>query len=130
MDTTNFVEDGPTRKSGYGQKVYVTPEEREAIHAIAQRCGLSVSAYMRNLALGYVPTSAVDSEQVRNLMAVNADQTRLGNLLKMWLTERNRYNDTQMMSVTRLLEKIEDAQRCLRIAVDEVLKRVQRENDN
>ena len=130
MDTAEFKKTGHNRKDGYGQKVYVTPEEREFIHGMAERCGISVSSYMRSVALGYSPASAVDLDAVRMLLDVNADQTRLGNLLKMWLMVREKYNETQMMSVARLLEKIGDAQNRLRTMIDFVLKTARREDMN
>lgn len=128
MGRTNFAADGQNRRETTNFRVLVTPEERDVIKASAKNCGLSVSAYLRSVGLGYRPGSTVDVEQVRNLLALNTDQKRLGNLLKMWLTDREKYNETQMMSVSRLLEKIEAAQTCLVAAMDEVL-RVARQED-
>ena len=126
MGKTAFAAAGQTRRETINFWVLVTPEERDIIMVAASRCGLSVSAYFRNLALAYSPTSAVDVEQVRNLLAVNADMGRLGGLLKMWLNDRERYNDTQMMSVNRLLERLDETQIRLSGVVDEVLKRARR----
>lgn len=128
MRRTGFAAAGQTRRATTNFRVLVTPEERAVVRAAARQCGLSVSAYLRNLALAYSPASVVEVEQIRNLLAVNADLKRLGGLLKMWLSDRTKYNETQMMSVGRLLEKIEDAQARLSAMTDEVLKVARRED--
>ena len=127
MKRTDFAAAGQTRRETVNFRVLVTPEEREAVIALAKRCKLSVSAYLRNLALGYSPVSALDMRQVERLLDVCVDQNRLGNLLKMFLTEREKYNETQLMSAARLLEKLEESQARLMIVVDQVLKNAARE---
>lgn len=90
--------------------IWVTPEERTAIIANAQACGLSTSAYARNLALGHSPASLLDLKEVRNLIAAKADLGRLGGLLKMWLTDEIRYNQLYDTPIRDLLDQIATAQ--------------------
>lgn len=74
-------------------RVYVTPEEKQQILAAAHDCRMSMSAYCRTLALGDMPTNKLDLEQVDKLLKVAADLSRLGNLMKMLLTNDERLQD-------------------------------------
>ena len=74
-------------------KVYVKPQEKEAIAAAAKECCLSMSAFARTLALGHRPTSCADIAKMDELMDVHANLGRLGGLLKMTLTNDERLND-------------------------------------
>jgi hypothetical protein len=49
--------------------------------------GISTSAYLRALGLGYQPLGHLDKEAADKLLLVNADLSRLGNLLKLWLSD-------------------------------------------
>ena len=44
-------------------------------------------ANLRRLSLGYEITSTLDSQYVAQIVKINADQGRLGGLLKLWLTD-------------------------------------------
>ena len=66
-------------------KVFVSERERAEIETRAAAAGLSVSAYLRNLGLGFLPHSTLDHKAILALLKVNADQGRLGGLLKLWL---------------------------------------------
>ncbi|WP_033480352.1 plasmid mobilization protein, partial [Xanthomonas phaseoli] len=68
----------PRRDRKRPLKVVVSDDERAEIEARAQATGLSVSAYLRNLGLGYAPASTVDQQAIVALARVNADQGRLG----------------------------------------------------
>jgi hypothetical protein len=68
-------------------KVFVSEDEQAAIDGAAQRLGLSTSAYLRSLGLGYQPIGHLDNEAAERLERVNADLSRLGNLLKLWLSD-------------------------------------------
>ena len=67
-------------------KVLVSERERAEIETRAAATGLSVSAYLRNLGLGFQPHSTLDQEAILALLKVNADQGRLGGLFKLWLS--------------------------------------------
>ena len=76
-----------TRDRNRTLRVVVSASERAAIEEKARSTRLSVSAYLRNVGLGYEPRSAYDLEAVRALAKVNGDLGRLGGLLKMWLAD-------------------------------------------
>jgi hypothetical protein len=98
-------------------KIYVSETERAAIAARAQGCGLVVSDYLRAVGLGHEPRSIFDHEAVMTLARVNADQGRLGGLLKLWLSERPGQG-ASVTDVRRLLREIEATQAILRQLVE------------
>lgn len=74
-------------------RVYVTPEEKHHIKTSARDCRMSLSAFCRTLALGAMPTSKQDLMQVNNLIKAVGDLNRLGNLMKMALTNTERFHE-------------------------------------
>ena len=98
-------------------KVFVSERERAEIETRAAATGLSVSAYLRNLGLGFQPHSTLDQEAILALLKVNADQGRLGGLLKLWLSGGHT-GASSAVEIRRLLHDIESAQRTLRGLVD------------
>ena len=90
-------------------KVFVTAAERAEIEARATAAGLSVSSYLRAAGLGHPVRSALDHEAVMALAKVNADQGRLGGLLKLWLASRPGEGASER-EVRRLLGDIEALQ--------------------
>lgn len=96
----------PTRRV---QVCLRSEEEFEAIRQKAEQLRLSMSAYARNLCLGYEPKSLAQAQAIRELIKVNADMGRLGGLLKLWLSEPDR-NQAQ---VRQLLHELEDAKKML-----------------
>lgn len=75
-----------TRKHGKHLRVPVLPDEEVLIKENAARASLTVAEYLRRLSLGHVIKGTIDSENVLKLVKINADQGRLGGLLKLWLT--------------------------------------------
>ena len=69
-------------------QVMVNADERERTKARAASASLSVSAYLRAAGLGQTIRSTLDHTTVLELARINADQGRLGGLLKLWLVER------------------------------------------
>ncbi|WP_408004595.1 plasmid mobilization protein [Pseudomonas alliivorans] len=61
--------------------------EEQTTKENAANVSLTVAEYLRRLSLGYEIKSTLDSEYVLQLVKVNADQGRLGGLLKLWLTD-------------------------------------------
>ena len=90
-------------------KVYVSDEERRQIEEKAEACQLAPSAYLRSLGMGYKPRSGFDREAIGELGKLNADQGRLGGLLKLWLSEK-KGEGASAKSVRGLLEQIEETQ--------------------
>jgi len=78
---------GETRKHGKHLRVPVLPSEEKIIKENAANVSLTVAEYLRRLSLGYEIKSTLDSKYVLQLVKVNADQGRLGGLLKLWLTD-------------------------------------------
>ncbi len=90
-------------------KAFVSPAERLAIEAKAKEAGLTVSAYLRAAALGLKVESTRDHEAILALIKLNADQGRLGGLLKLWLSSRPE-EGASSFEVRRLLHQIEALQ--------------------
>jgi hypothetical protein len=76
-----------TRPRGKPIYVWTTAEERAEIQRLARATGLSQSAYLRTVGLGYQPASAFDADAVLALARIHADQGRLGGLLKLSLAQ-------------------------------------------
>jgi len=68
-----------------------------------------VSAYLRNLGLGFQPHSTLDQEAVLALLKVNADQGRLGGLFKLWLSGQSA-PAAETPEIRKLLGAIEESQ--------------------
>ena len=90
-------------------KVFAAERERAEIETRAAATGLSVSAYLRNLGLGFQPHSTLDQEAILALLKVNADQGRLGGLFKLMLSEPSAPS-AETMEIRKLLAAIEDCQ--------------------
>ena len=90
-------------------KVFVSERERAEIETRAAATGLSVSAYLRNLGLGFQPHSTLDQEAILALLKVNADQGRLGGLFKLWLSGQGAPS-AETAEIRRLLAAIEESQ--------------------
>jgi hypothetical protein len=97
-------------------KVVVSKRERAKIETRAAATGLSVSAYLRNLGLGFQPHSTLDQEAILALLKVNADQGRLGGLFKLWLSGQSAAS-TEALEIRKLLVDIEDCQRKLKAVI-------------
>lgn len=85
-------------------KAYVRPDEFEKIMNSANMARLSLSEFMRRVALGTRIESRVDQAAHRELIRVHGDLGRLGGLLKQSIVDNNR------MTVNSLLRQIEKRQ--------------------
>jgi hypothetical protein len=97
-------------------QAYVTPDEREAVKARAAAASMTLSAYIRAACLGARTISAFDRHAVAQLAKINADQGRLGGLLKMYLQDQAPDRKT----AEQLLSDIRDVQAELKTAVKAV----------
>jgi hypothetical protein len=106
-----------TRKGNTPIKVWVTPTEKQLIDTHAKACGMSHSAYLRQIGLGMPIKSILDQQSIADLAKVNADQGRLGGLLKLWLTNDAKlkmYDRAKLsMNILKLLEEIKRLQAVL-----------------
>jgi len=113
-----------TRMDSAPIKVRCLPEERGQIAASASAASLSLSAYLRRVGMGYEIRSILDQERIIALAKINADQGRLGGLLKLWLTNDEKlagHNPDEMRRmIHRLLERILDTQAALLEAAKKV----------
>jgi len=91
-------------------KVYVNETERETIERVAEATQKSPSALMRDLALGFEPRCVTDKDAIQSLIKLNADQGRLGGLLKLWLTSEKNGQGVSSRDVRQLYEQIEAVQ--------------------
>lgn len=101
-----------TRDRQLPMKTFVSATERAEIEARAEAAGLSVSSYLRAAGLGHPVRSVFDHDAVMALAKVNADQGRLGGLLKLWLSSRSGEGAPET-DVRQLLHGIEDLQGAL-----------------
>jgi hypothetical protein len=103
-----------TRKGSPHLTVYCLPEEKEQISKNAKNVGLSTSAYLLSVGIGYEIKSTLDSQLVGDLVKVNADLGRLGGLLKLWLTDDKKLavggHTLTEGTVRALLKRLEDTQ--------------------
>lgn len=99
----------PTRKERQ-LRVPVLPDEEAIIKEMAASAGLSVAAYLRNVAMGYQIRGILDNKRVEELARINGDLGRLGGLLKLWLTDDIRTAKFGKSTILSLLAKIEETQ--------------------
>ena len=97
-------------------KIYVSRDEHDRLLQRASGCDLSLSAYLRMVGTGYQPKSTMDAQAILSLVKINADQGRLGGLLKLWLSEKPGAG-ASAFDVRQLLRKIEASQAELRAMV-------------
>jgi len=116
------MEEKPTRKSSPPIKVYCLPDERQQVQAQADAAGLSLSAYLLRVGLGYEIHGILDHRRVHDLAKVNGDLGRLGGLLKLWLSNDDRVAGFSVATILALLSKIEDTQAELREVMTKVVR--------
>jgi len=116
------MQDKVTRKSSPPIKVYCLPDERAAVQAKADAAGLSLSAYLLRVGMGYEIHGILDHRRVHDLAKVNGDLGRLGGLLKLWLTNDARTADFSPATIRALLGKIEATQDELRAVMTQVVR--------
>ncbi len=73
-------------------RVWATKAERELIQKNANSTGQSLSSFLRNVGMGIEPKSTLDQQHTLQLLKASADLGRLGGLLKMWLTNDERFS--------------------------------------
>ncbi len=96
-------------------KVRLSPQEKAQMQALAADCSCSVPALVRSVVLGYQVHSTFDRQVRRELAALHGDMGRLGGLLKLWLTQDEKWPGTGVtrQEVRDLVAKIERNQDAL-----------------
>lgn len=78
-------------------QIRLTGEQKELIETLASHSSFdSVSEYVRARALNHKIESRFDHAFMLELIKVNADIARLGNLLRLSLKDNNKYNSEQL----------------------------------
>ena len=98
-------------------RLFVNADERDGIKASAKATGLTVSAFLRAAATGRIhrPT-ALNLAAVDTLAKINADQARLGNLLKLYLQD----SKPDHAAAVRLIGEIREMQAELKAVMRQV----------
>lgn len=93
----------------------LSEKEKEEIVRISTSVGLSSSAYIRQLALGYEPASIFDHETILRFCKAHGDLGRMGGLLKLWLTNDEKIfnGKDQVDEIFTLLKNISQTQSIL-----------------
>lgn len=99
----------------------VSVQEKADIRDLADLHGMNVSAYLREMALGYEPISLIDIEKVEQLIQKNSELSRLGNLLKIWLFDDPRLQMATRMKIENKLPEILDAIHEQRLSIRELV---------
>lgn len=105
-------------------KVSFTAEEMARVTAQAAQFKLSMSEMLRRFALGQHlpdPSDFVAAQGIRDLLKINADQARQGNLLKLALDESDgTWPSALMARIDALMVEIHDTQAALKTAVKDL----------
>lgn len=100
-------------------KVYPNPEQHKELKADAARVGLSLSEYMLRLSLAQRPPPPIDKHvAIRDLVKINGDLARLGNLLKMAI--EGRQVSSAGMDLMTLFGRIRETQATLKAKIEEL----------
>lgn len=110
-----------TRKGSSPVKVYCLPEEKTQLDAAAKAVGMSVSAYLLNIGLGYQVPGILDNKRVEELARINGDLGRLGGLLKLWLTDDVRTLQFGEATILALLSRVASTQDRMHEVMQEVV---------
>lgn len=91
-------------------KVFVTPEERTQIKALAASANLSLSAYLRAAGLNKDVRSVLDVKAVEEMAKVNGDLGRVAGLLKLWLATK-KGEGTHPRQVEQMMKEFRELQK-------------------
>lgn len=83
----------------------VTPEEKGQLKKLAQAHAMSLSEYMRQAGLLREITSRTEIETTLELAKMNADQARLGNMLKLAIDSENEQEIEGLIAEIRRTQK-------------------------
>jgi hypothetical protein len=126
-DDTMNASQRQTLKTARCLRVPVLDEDEAIIKSNAKSVGLSTAEYLRRVGRGCTLPSMLDLQAVSELAKINADQGRLGGLLKLWLTDETKFRlftrarDVRS-SVLALLQQLGESQKNLQSAMQQVVK--------
>jgi len=106
------VQSEATKKSSPSIKAYCIPDEKAHIGAGARNAGKIASSYLPSLEMGYEVGSVIDAYLAGEASEDQRRPGRLGGLLKIWLTNDERFarfEEAQMRrTIGVVLSKIEE----------------------
>ena len=105
----------------------VSDEEKLQIEEMAKLHGMKTSQFMRKMALGYEPLSLVENKKMEQLMIMNSDLARLGNLIKYWLVNDPKLQVATRMKIENKLPEILDAIHEQRLSVKDLVSEMRRD---
>ncbi|MBF0250774.1 MAG: conjugal transfer protein TraJ [Alphaproteobacteria bacterium] len=100
-------------------KAYLTVSEKAEVTALAKQARITVSELVRRLVLGRKLPDAGRHQSVIDLVKVNADLARLGNLLRMALTDED-FQPPEGMDLETLFDMIRETQSILKGKIEEL----------
>lgn len=95
-------------------KSYFEKDEKKKVKAMADRVGLTLSEFVRRQSIGARLPNLDHAQTVKDLMKINADLARLGNLFKMAIDEE------QTISAIKLMDEIKDTQDLLKARIKDL----------
>ncbi|MEQ1546847.1 conjugal transfer protein TraJ [Methyloglobulus sp.] len=123
---TNQTEAINNRKRTLPIKVFCTPDERQAIIEKAKQCGLSVSHYLRAIALGLGNTRIVDFSQTDELIKAKVELGRILGLLRLCLIQAENFPLERRPgfreTVTNVIQEVEDNQANLKAIIQRAVR--------
>jgi len=108
--------------------IRLTEEEKEILKTQAEKAGLPLGTYLRNLGLYYPIKSATDGQAVMSLNKTAGDLGRLGGLFKMWLTSNKKQSFSATIgtrsyqTIEQLVDDIEAHQKELMSITKQIIK--------
>ena len=122
----NQTEPTDNRKQTLPIKVFCTPDERQAIVGKAKQCGLSVSHYLRAIALGLSNTSIRNFSQTDELIKTKVELGRMLSLLRLCLTQAENFplesRPGFRETVTGVIHDVEDNQANLKAIIQRAVR--------
>lgn len=98
---------------------WLLPEEKKEISALAKQTRLSVSELIRRLITGRKLPDTQHHEDILNLVKINADLARLGNLFKLAIDDED-LRHPENMNMESLRNKIRDTQSILKTKIEKL----------
>ena len=99
-----------TRQRTLQIKVRVNKDELDDITERAAKCDLKPSTFLRELGLGYEPSSTVDIQAFERLGQLHGDLGRVGGLLKMWLSDPSKKGFGNHLNIPELVGELIELQ--------------------
>lgn len=99
----------------------MSAEEKNGIKRLASLHKMNVSEYVRHKALSYRSEPLVDGDKVKLLLEKNAELTRLGNLLKIWVFDDPKCSMPMRANIELKLPEILDEIDKKRVGMDKIV---------